>query len=159
MTIGEARVVNDREKKVAGIVAGAGLLGLLVMNAVYDAGVRAGLAQSGNPAAVAHHGDGFFPFPLLLIGGVVLFIAWRKRWFNGNGPRSIGGGPGGGPPHFFEEWHRRAHEADAGTGTGTPTERGPVAAAPEATRADQGQTDQPDGPTQPQRNPNETTMI
>ena len=104
--------MNDREMKVAGIVAGAGLLGVLVVNGAYQAGVRAGLAQSGNPAAVAHHGDGFFPFPLLLIVGAVLFIGWRKRWFNGNGPGGSGRGPGGGPPRIFEEWHRRAHEAE-----------------------------------------------
>ena len=145
--------MNEREMKVAGIVAGAGLLGLLILNGTYEAGVRAGLAQSGNPAA--HHADGFFPFPLLLIIGVVLFIGWRRRWFGGNGPGSVGRGPGGGgPPRFFEEWHRRAHES--GSIAGTKTERGP-AAAPETGRA--GQADQPDGAPQPQRNPNEPTII
>src|SRR5215203_4849053 len=98
--------MNEREIKIVGIVAGAGLLGMVVLNGAYQAGVRAGLAQSGNPAAVAHYaGGGFFPFPLLLILGVVLFIAWRKRWLGGNGPNGVGRGPGGGgPPRIFDDW-------------------------------------------------------
>jgi hypothetical protein len=110
--------VNDKDLKKIGIIAGVGLLGLAVVNGIYQAGFNAGIARGDNPSAVALHRDhGFFPFPpfLVLIGGVLLFVAWRRRWIgNGNGPGSGGRGPGGGgPPRFFEEWHRRAHEAAA----------------------------------------------
>ena len=103
--------MNDREVKKIGIVVGVGLLGLAILNGIYQAGFNAGLARGSNPSAVALHRDfGFFPFPpfLLLIGGVLLFVAWRRRWIGNGGPH--GRGPGG-PPRLFEDWHRRAHEA------------------------------------------------
>lgn len=151
--------MNERELKIFGIAAGAGLLGIVIVNQVYQSGFNAGLAQSGNPVAVAHHGGGFFPFPLLLIAGVVLFVVWRKRMMGGNGPGSVGRGPGGGgPPRLFEEWHRRAHEG--GANVDSAAERGPVTATPEASRSEQPeQPGQPGQQTQPQSNPNETKMI
>ncbi len=155
--------MNERELKIVGIAAGAGLLGIVIVNQVYQSGFNAGLAQSGNPTAVAYHRDGFIPFPLLLIAGVVLFVIWRKRTMGGNGPGSFGRGPGsGGPPRMFEEWHRRAHEggANVGPNVGAAAERGPVAAAPDASpSAQQTQPAQPERPAQPQSNPNETKFI
>ena len=108
--------MNNLDGKKIGIAVGAGLLAIAIVNSAYQAGLSAGLARSGNPGVVVDHG--FFPFPpFLLIVGLVLFVAWRKRWIghgNGNGSGPIGRGPGGGrPPRLFEEWHQRAHEAEA----------------------------------------------
>ena len=118
--------MNERDVKKIAIVAGLGLLGLAILNQAYRAGVAAGLAYSGNPRAIDHvHGFGFFPFPpfLLIIGGVLLFMAWRRRWI-GNGNGTPGGGPGAGrPPRLFEEWHRRAHEASGGAESAPPANR------------------------------------
>jgi hypothetical protein len=119
--------VNDGDMKRVGIVAGAVLLGGAVLNHAYQAGLAAGLMQSGRVTAVAPvDGVGFFPFPpfpLLLIGGF-LFLMWRRRQAGG-GPWSHGRGPGrGGPPRIFEDWHRQAHEGNGGpasTATPTPT--------------------------------------
>ena len=108
--------MNDREIKGIGILLGVGLLGFAILSHTYQAGVAAGLARGGNGTAVGPvDGVGFFPFPplLLLLGGGLLFVAWRRRWA-GDGAGSHGRGPGGGrPPRLFEEWHRRAHEGDA----------------------------------------------
>lgn len=121
--------MNEREIKGVGIVVGLGLLGMVILNGAYRAGFAAGFAQGGNPTGVVPHGGGFFPFPpfLLLIVGVVLFVAWRRRGI-GSGPGSSGRGPGGGPPKMFEEWHRRAHQADA-------AESAPPQSAPTETRS------------------------
>ena len=108
--------MNERDTKKIVIVAGLGLLGLAIINQAYRAGVAAGLAYSGDPRAIEHvHGFGFFPFPplLLIIGGVLLFMAWRRRWI-GNGHGTPGGPGAGRPPRLFEEWHRRAHEGSGG---------------------------------------------
>lgn len=130
--------VNDPELKRVGIVVGAGLVGVAILNSVYQAGVAAGIGRDGR--SVDHDG-GLFPFPLLLVGGLVYFFYWRRRGGrgpgNGNGLGSgsrFGGGAAGlgrgasGPPRFFEEWHRRAHEAE-----GTAPQA-PWTAVPEAPR-------------------------
>ena len=135
--------MNDWSCKKIAIAVGAGLLGISIVNSAYQAGLSAGLARSGNPGVVVDHG--FFPFPpFLLIVGLVLFVAWRKRWIghgNGNGSGPIGRGPGGGrPPRLFEEWHQRAHEAEArpvtpaaptGERSGNGAETAPAGARPE----------------------------
>lgn len=135
--------VNDPELKRVGIFVGAGLVGVAILNSVYQAGVAAGIGRDGR---YVDHDGGLFPFPLLLIGGLVYFLYRRRR--GGSGPgngHGLGGGPrfGGGaaglgrgasgPPRFFEEWHRRAHEAE-GTAPQASTPRAPWTAAPEAPR-------------------------
>ena len=104
--------MSDRDFKRLVIGIGLGFLGLAIVNSIYRAGFAAGVGQDGGAAGTHYGGFGFFPFPpLLLIGlGLFLFFAWRRRW-DGNGPGAFGRGPGGRPPRFFEEWHRRAHEA------------------------------------------------
>ena len=108
--------MDDRDIKRIGIVLGLGLLAFAILGQAFQAGVAVGLARDGEGGAVGPvHGPGFFPFPplLLLVIGLVLFLAWRRRWIDG-GPGGQGRGPGGGrPPRLFEEWHRRAHEAEA----------------------------------------------
>jgi hypothetical protein len=120
--------MNDREIKGLAIVGGAVLLGFALLNGVYQAGVNAGLARDGDYDR--GWGLGCFPFPLLLIGGVILFLVWRRRGGFG-GPGGPGGfGPGGGgPPRFFEEWHRKAHEAGPAA---PPTPAPPQAPRPES---------------------------
>jgi hypothetical protein len=102
---------------------------------IYDLGVAHGLAagSAGTPLAGRDApfigpwrpwgwGFGFFPFfPFLfvLLWFVVLRgFLWRGRWY---GRRS--GGPWmyerGGVPPAFEEWHRRAHDQQAGPSAGT----------------------------------------
>jgi len=104
--------VDDRDIKRIGIVAGVGLVVFLILSQAYQAGVATGLARDGDGRGI--DGPGFFPFPpfLLLIGGAVLFVVWRRRWA-GDGSDGHGRGPGGRPPRIFEEWHRRAHESEA----------------------------------------------
>lgn len=135
--------MNDPELRKVGIFVGAGLIGIAILNSVYQAGVSAGIGRDGR---YVDHDGGLFPFPLLLIGGVVFFLYWRRRNGHGGGGgtgggrgqvneysgRGFGRGPAG-PPRFFEEWHRRAHEnAPAGGGAAQPPV---VATAPEATAA------------------------
>ena len=105
----EETAVNDPELKKVGIWVGAGLVGVAILNSVYQAGVAAGVGRSGG---YVDHDGGLFPFPLLLIGGLVYFFWWRRRGGGHGGPNGRGFRPGvGAPPRFFEEWHRRAHEA------------------------------------------------
>jgi hypothetical protein len=86
----------------------------------YNAGISAGLAQSGRVAAVPpygwhpwgwYHPFGFL-FPLLFLGfwffmARLLFWGgpWRRRWY-GDYYRDRDA-----IPPMFEEWHRRAHES------------------------------------------------
>lgn len=136
--------MNDPELKRVGIFVGAGLVGVAILNSVYQAGVSAGMGRDGR--YVDH--DGLFPFPLLLFGGLAFFFWWRRRNGHGGGPGNGGGMPGrgfgrgpGGPPRFFEEWHRQAHGM-------TP----PAAPAPQAPAAPSGPaagTAPPADPTAP----------
>ncbi len=51
---------------------------------------------------------GFFVFPLIVIG-LVLLCASRRRRYYGHG-YGYPAGPGCPPPDDLDEWHRRAHE-------------------------------------------------
>ena len=55
-----------------------------------------------------HRGSGFFPgffvFPLIIIGIVLLVASRRQAWY---GPRPYHDGYG--PNGSLDEWHRRAH--------------------------------------------------
>ena len=127
--------LTDRERTIA-IAAGAGLVGIFIVNGAYRSGFNAGLAQSGDSRGYHDAGFDFFPpLPLILLG-VIAFIWWRRRQSRpGQGPgpsidhagpgpgpgAGIGRGPSGGgggskssvgPARLFEDWHRRAHEAD-----------------------------------------------
>lgn len=119
--------MDDRDMKRLGIVLGLGLLGFLILSQAYQAGVATGLARDGDGSGAGPHGGfGFFPFPpfLLLVGGAILFVVWRRRW-SGDGPGGQGRGPGGGrPPRMVEEWHRRMHEAETPPAANTATENG-----------------------------------
>jgi hypothetical protein len=80
----------------------------------YNAGVAHGLAAAPAPAGTTvpphlwYHPFGFF-FPLFLLfaffflARVLVWGGYRRRWHHGGYP---------GVPPAFEEWHRRAHEAD-----------------------------------------------
>jgi hypothetical protein len=100
------------------------LLALLVGVVAYNLGFSQGLAQHvAAPPPGAYYpwhpwGFGFFPifffilfwfFALRLLFWGVAGRGWRygRGWGHG-----YGYGPGGGPPPFFDEWHRRAHERD-----------------------------------------------
>ena len=63
-------------------------------------------------------GPGFFLFPLLGIGLVVLLVGRGRRGHYGYGGRGGYGGPGGGcgPQSRMDDWHRRAHEESGATG-------------------------------------------
>ncbi len=60
-------------------------------------------------------GPGFFLIPIVIIGLVLLFAGRR-----GGGPRSGWYGPSWDRERELEDWHRRAHEADAATTTPSP---------------------------------------
>lgn len=112
--------MDERNGKKILIVGGAVLLGFAILNGIYQAGLEAGLRSGGRGDFERWHGSGYggFPlFPLLLIGGILFFVGSRRGWFNGlnGGPGSGGSGRPGGPPRLFEEWHRRAHEAEGTT--------------------------------------------
>ena len=55
-------------------------------------------------------GFGFFFFPLLVVGLILLFGARRGGW----------GGSGRDRREEFREWHRRVHEEDAARSPGGP---------------------------------------
>ena len=125
------------------------LIGLIVAigAGVYNAGVSAGLAQtvaapSGAPVAYypgpyALHGWGwgfgffgifFWILGIFLIFGLLRAIFGWGRW-GGRGYRDWshkpnGYGGYGGPQAHFDEWHRRSHESEGGSG-GQPGSSGP----------------------------------
>lgn len=82
-------------------------------------------AGSGDVVVIDGDRPFFFPSGLLLIPLVIflLFGLFRGAFFGWGGPRGGGGnrfgagGPGGngGAPAWLDEWHRRQHQADAGT--------------------------------------------
>jgi hypothetical protein len=106
-------------------LAGAAAIGM----GAYNAGVAAGIAESGRAMATPgapyppymygwprQWAFGFFPFfPIFPIVFFVLFfvvlrgLVWRGPWRGGWGTRYDG------VPPAFEEWHRRAHGAQPGT--------------------------------------------
>ena len=116
------------------VIAAAAAIGI----GAYNAGVAQGIAESGRAIAAAPpagtpyvyvwpyrwgFGFGFFPFILLLLFFFLIRgLLWRgPRWYGagwyGPGVRG-GGGCGYGPvPPGLDEWHRRAHEQQGGTGT------------------------------------------
>ncbi|MES1245652.1 MAG: hypothetical protein ABUT39_28865 [Acidobacteriota bacterium] len=117
-------------------IVGALLLAAMVGFAAYQAGVERGLEQSGRivaPPAGANPypypypypyygwhrpwGFGFFfPFFFLFWFLVARGLFWRRRaWYGG----------GCGPYQRFEEWHRQAHERDAGDAGGPNAPGGP----------------------------------
>ncbi len=77
-------------------------------------------------------GPGFFLFPLLGIGLVVLLVSRARHggygpggWGPGGyGPGGYGPGGGCGPRPSIDDWHRRAHEeqraSESGAGAPTP---------------------------------------
>ena len=123
-------------------VLAALLLATLVGFTAFQAGVERGIEQSGKIVAPPsgaqpypypypyYHGwhrpwgFGFFFFPLFFLFWflIVRGLFWRRRGWYGPG---YGAGYGGcGPRGRFEEWHRQAHEREAGgTTPGGPEER------------------------------------
>jgi len=63
-----------------------------------------------------HHGGPFLVFPLLVIGGIGLVVAGRRRNMRagGCGPYNEGGfAPGPfGAQSYLDEWHAKAHRTD-----------------------------------------------
>lgn len=82
--------------------------------------VSRSISADGTETIVVREGHrGFFPigivlFPLFIFGSVMFFraIAFRGAWGR-SGPWMPGGPPVSGAPGWFDEWHRRAHAADA----------------------------------------------
>jgi len=146
--------MNDPDTKRLVYVGGGALFVFLIVNQIYDAGFDAGMRAAGRGGY--GDGDGFFPFPLLIIG--FLAFVWFRRRAKRNGPGSLGPGNGhahghapwqtprggfgpgfggGRPPRFFEEWHRRAHEAAPVPPTRPVDPAAPVDPAPQ-TRTPEG---------------------
>jgi hypothetical protein len=120
-----------------GLVVIAGLIGAGAM--FYHAGVAEGLARSGQVGAAGalpgplygpHFGYGRFGgsgFPgwgvgfaffglvrFLLFAGLIVFLLRWLVW-GGRGRRWLGGEDGN--RQGFDEWHRRAHQAQSGSDT------------------------------------------
>ncbi len=116
---------------VAAAVAGVGAQ-------IYHLGVAQGIAQAGKlPSPAPGAGpDPAYPYPFYPYGGpfhgfgfglfgllwtvllIFLLLAIARRAFWGWGGRRWGGCQGrGGAPHWFEEWHRQAHEPKGTGGT------------------------------------------
>jgi hypothetical protein len=164
----------------AGVVAGvlAAVLLLSVGVGSYRAGqddrIVTRSVENGEVVRVVDHGRDFFPgfflFPLLLIGLVVLLARGGRRhgyghgygggwgygpgWHRGYGPGPCGpGGPGGpgygpgyGPDERMHEWHRRMHEGEPGADPaagGPPDEHPPAASGPDPRPADPGDPGDP----------------
>ena len=99
-------------------IVGALLLAVAVGFWAYNAGVAHGIEQSGKivvpptgpyPYPYPYYGwhGGFFFVPLFFFAFWFLVIRglfWRRAWYGG----------GCGPRGRFEEWHRQAHEREAG---------------------------------------------
>ncbi|MEA2972753.1 MAG: hypothetical protein QOG82_1211 [Actinomycetota bacterium] len=116
----------ENRRVLTGVLAGVLAAGLLMSVAfgAYRAGERRDVATrvagDGEVVRVIDNdthwgghwgygpGPGFFLFPLLGIGLVVLLVGRGRR--GGYGPGWCGPGPGHGPQSRMEDWHRRAHE-------------------------------------------------
>ncbi len=131
--------MEDKDLKRYAIIGGAVLLGVAVLNQIYQSGFNAGLAATGQGGR--YHGDGFFPFPgLLLVGGAIWFFCFRRRG-RGNGGNGNGIHGQNRAPRLFEDWHNRAHQADVATG-------GP--SGPQVPQSPRDVTQTPVAPTAPQ---------
>lgn len=132
---------------IAGVLAATVLLtvGIGSYRAGQDDEVVARTVSDGEAVRVVeHHGWGFFPgfflFPLLVIGLIVLLARGRRGygWHRSYGPGFYGGygpGPCGAGGYDLQvgmhEWHRRMHEgespADEGdTSAGEPPDGDPT---------------------------------
>ena len=115
----------ENRRVLTGVLAGVLAAGLIISVAfgAYRAGERSEVvtrvAGEGEVVRViddSHRGghwgygpgSGFFLFPLIGIGLVVLLVSRGRR--GGYGPGWCGPGPGNGPQARMEDWHRRAHE-------------------------------------------------
>ena len=107
---------------------GAAILAVLLLVGVgigaYNWGVTEGLERTGEGVEVVRyvggHGFGFFPFflffPLLFLALFAFKGAmWRRRWDHDGGPGGHGRWEQG-----YEEWHRRQHESEGGSGGQAP---------------------------------------
>ncbi|MEA2827388.1 MAG: hypothetical protein QOG43_1827 [Actinomycetota bacterium] len=65
-------------------------------------------------------GPGFFLFPLLGIGLVVLLVGRGRRGHYGFGGPGYGPGGGCGPRPSIDDWHRRAHEESSAGESAAP---------------------------------------
>jgi hypothetical protein len=124
------------------VIAALALVGVLVMIGVgvYNAGVSAGLAEtgaavaSGAPAVyygpyVGHpwgwggFGFGFFGILFWILGIFLIFALLRAafgfgRWGRGGWGERHGPNGRGGPRDYLDDWHRRAHQpADESKGS------------------------------------------
>lgn len=115
--------MNNRSLFRALVIGALVLVGVAaIATGAYNWGLAQGIAESGRAMAAPPAGTpyvyvwprpwgvGFFPiFPLLflfLFFFLVRGIFWRGPWRGGYGYRC------GGVPPSFDEWHRRAHEAE-----------------------------------------------
>ena len=108
------------------------VLGGAIAAGAYEAGLAQSAAQVVVPAAgaapvVAYYGHpygwgfGFFPFGFLFpIFGLFLFFALMRALVGGGRGYGHHGWHGDGQPGRFEEWHKRAHDATAGTDRPAP---------------------------------------
>jgi hypothetical protein len=119
---------------------GAAILVVLLLVGVgigaYNWGVTEGLERTGEGVEVVRyvggHGFGFLPFflffPLFFLALFAFKGAmWRRHWDHDGGQGPGGHGPGGHGPggkgrweQGYEEWHRRQHESDGGSGGQDP---------------------------------------
>ena len=130
---------------VAGLLAAAVLLtvGIGSYRAGQDDEVVTRTVSDGEVVrVVGHDGWGFFPgfflFPLLVIGLIVL-VARGRRGHGWYGPGAYGGyGPGPCGPGGYDretrmrEWHRRMHEGEGPAGEGETPAGGPPEGEPRA---------------------------
>jgi len=131
--------MNWNRKVLTGVLAGVLAAGVVLSVAAgaYRAGQReevvTRVAGDGEVIRVIdgdrRGGPGFFLFPLLGIGLVVLLVSRGRRGGYGGGWCGPGPGAGWGPESRMEDWHRRAHgEADT-----TGRENAQQAASPSST--------------------------
>lgn len=151
--------MDDKDLKRYAIIGGAVLLGVAVLNQIYQSGFNAGLAATGEGGR--YHGDGFFPFPgLLLVAGAIWFFCFRRRG-RGNGGHWPGVQGQNRPPRLFEDWHNRAHQADVASGGSggphVPQSPNDLTEAPAAPAAPPAQPPQAGG-TPPQMPPHNGEM-